>query len=193
MILLTVNVATLKTRCQKRVEHLKYITPKWVELNIDFGVDCLGLKRQRMLENSKGEYSIVIDDDDEITENYFSELLIGIKKGVDVITVPVERYYNNKLDTINYNGVTNPNKTCDYVSHFCAIKTNLALKSGYRAIGFGEDLDFCLGLKDILKTAYHIKKPIYKQYYVDRQKEYNKFKSYFDFEPRILTGSKPFV
>lgn len=193
MILLTINVATLKSRSQKRVEQLKNVIPPWCELQIDFSENCLGDKRQKMLENAKGKYVTVVDDDDEITDHYFNEIFKGMLKNVDVVCVPVSRYVDGVFDKDNHSGRLNPLKTCDLVSHFCAIKKELALISGYRSIGFCEDLDFCLGLKDILKTAYYIKKPIYKQYFINRHKEYNKFKSFYDVEPRVVTGSLAMV
>jgi len=187
-VLLTINIATLPDRNQDFVNHVKSIAPNWCDVVVAFGLGNLGDKRQKMLEKSNGKYVCIVDDDDLISEDYFDKILIGIEKDVDVICIPVERSVDGVFEKIYHYGELNPLTTQQTIAHFCPVKKHVALLSGYRSIGMGEDLDFAIGLKDHLKTAHYISEPLYYQKYISREKEYNQFCAFIDYIPRITSG-----
>lgn len=191
--LLTINIATLPDREQKFVKKMISIAPKWCEVNIDSSIGNLGDKRNEMVKKSTGKYVCVVDDDDDISEDYFDEILIGIKKDVDVVCISVEKTKDGVYDCTYHYGRFNPNSTQNLIGHFCPVKREHILQAGYRSIGYGEDFDMSTGLIDILKTAHYISKPLYFQKFITREKEYNLYTDAMDYMPRLLSGKLPLV
>ena len=164
--------------------------PKWLEVIILSEDICLGDKRQKLLEMAKGDYVAFLDDDDEPTKKYLEEFKKGIDLKVDVVCIGKDRYVDGEFVGTDRFGFLNPyegEKTG--AGHFCAVKRKLALKSGYRSIGRGEDLDHILGLQEHLKNAFYIEPCTLIQRYKQRKKEYDRYPSFFDIEPRILRNS----
>lgn len=187
-------MATLPHRERPYLERVRALLPGWAELVLDDSAGCLGLKRQKMLLAARGEYVAVLDDDDDISDNYFKRIKTGINKGVDVVCVSINRHEDGVFKHIQRFGVNNPYKGHQmYAGHFCAVKTVLALKSGYRAIGEGEDADHIMGLQDHIKTALYVKEPLINQYYVSREKEYHKYPGQHQVSWRALSGNKAAV
>jgi hypothetical protein len=54
---------------------------------IDNREESIGLKRQHLLQDAKGKYSVFIDDDDEVTDAYFEDFLVCIQSGDDVMRI----------------------------------------------------------------------------------------------------------
>jgi glycosyltransferase involved in cell wall biosynthesis len=191
---LSICIATLKNREQSFVSWLQNNAPEWCEVLVDFGDDCLGDKRQRILEFAVGEYVVVVDDDDILSEDYFDEVLKGIESDCDVICIGLKRYEDGVLKHEYRSGFDNPyDGEASGLNHFCPVKRELALKSGYRSIGRGEDLDFASGLEYLVKTRYYTPGFVYYQMYVTREKEYDRFPNFIDYiksNPRIFLKEK---
>lgn len=147
------------------------------QVNIITDVDnkevSIGLKRQRMLLAAKGEYVVSIDSDDAIMTDYLAEIWRGIKEQPDCITFEiscsgtkgkranVSNKYPDWMDNVD---------GFDYVRlpyHKTPIKRELALQIGFLDLRFGEDYDFSKRLKKarLIKTEYHIAKPLYHYQY----------------------------
>lgn len=61
----------------------------------------IGLKRQALLDIAKGDYIIWLDDDDEITDDFITEVLLAIESQPDVICFNHEAWINGKIYKIN--------------------------------------------------------------------------------------------
>lgn len=187
---LSVLYATLPSREKPYLNKLKELCHDWAEIIIDDSIGNLGEKRQRMLEAANGEYVSVIDDDDDFSENYFTEIKKGIAKDVDCVCIGIVRYEDGVFKQINRMGLKNPYEGIkSYAGYFSPTKKELALKSGYRSIGKGEDIDHMFGLIPLLKTAHYVSEPLINQYYVTREKEYDKYPNFLDVEQRVICGS----
>lgn len=57
----------------------------------------VGKKRNILKSLVQSDYFTYIDDDDEISKDYFSEILAGIKSGKDLITYKVQMFSKGKL------------------------------------------------------------------------------------------------
>lgn len=175
--LLTIAFATMPHRPKPFLERIKKLMPEWCELLIDDDPDiCLGLKRNNMLRKANGKYIAVIDDDDDITDDYFTEIKLGIDKGVDSIGIMIERNVANKK-IIQKCGMYHPTMADEvlWMGHFSPVKTELARKATYRDFGMCEDADHVQSLAPLIKTAHYVEHPIYWQYYHFTEKEYNRF------------------
>lgn len=128
----------------------------------------VGIKRQNLLNDSKGEYVVFFDDDDFPTGDYIEEVVKALESKPDVVT------FGGWLTTDGYNRVewqlkhgSNHVVTGDFISrppnHVCPIKREIAVQIGYQSLNFGEDHDYCERLKQsrLIKTSVHIDKPIY--------------------------------
>jgi glycosyltransferase involved in cell wall biosynthesis len=125
----------------------------------------VGAKRQRMLKASKGRYVVFIDDDDLVTDDYLTELFIGIDRGVDHIGVRMLLCHNGTRSNVECS-MHNKWETRDGVylrgpQHVCAVKRILALKAGFPDLTRGEDKAYSLALTPLVKTEYLTRTPVY--------------------------------
>lgn len=133
----------------------------------------IGAKRQRMHQKAKGEYVVSIDSDDAVMTDYLAEIWRGIKEQPDCITFEiscsgtkgrranVSNNYTDWLDGIDgYDYVRTP-------YHKVPIRREIALQIGFIDVRYGEDYDFSKRLKKsgLIKTEYHISKPLYHYQY----------------------------
>lgn len=140
--------------------------------DIDNYEHLVGWKRQALIEKANGKWLAHIDSDDEVTPDYIRLILEALKHNPDV--VGFEGYYtengNNRTkwriskDLPYITTQENGQKVfLRFNNHLSPIKKEIALKIGYRNIGFGEDYDYALRLKNsgLIKTEYYIPKEIY--------------------------------
>jgi GT2 family glycosyltransferase len=151
---------------------LKYLTiddQKDVEILtlIDNKTIMLGTKRNNLIDISKGEYVVFVDDDDRVAEDYLSSLLEATQSGADVITFWVmvslngEEYkpcFYSKDFTGNFNTSESYHRL---PNHIMCIRRELAETVLFKPILYGEDSDFSERLKPYLKTEHAIGKPLY--------------------------------
>lgn len=136
--------------------------------NVDSGEKPIGQKRNELLCAAKGEYVVFIDDDDWVSNDYISVILTAIKDkkpdccGIEGIIFFKNRYKQKFIHSIQYDKWYHENGTyyrCP--NHLNPIKREYALATGFQNISKGEDSDFSLRIKPMLKTEVLIKKPIY--------------------------------
>lgn len=139
-----------------------------VEILLDWHEDnCIGIKRNNLLSNAIGEYIVFVDSDDQISDNYVSEILWATKPSPDCIGIN---------GTITTNG---QNKRQWFISkeyghwheangvyyrtpnHISPVKRELALQAGFPEITFGEDAEYSRRLLPFLKSEIIITQPIY--------------------------------
>lgn len=161
------------------------ITLSFLEVEIIVAVDNKGIttgeKRNLLIDLSKGEYIITVDDDDSVPYYYVYELLRAAKSGADCFAI------NGKITTDGTDEVEwrlskdNPNVTIfeegkkvylRTTNHITATKRSLAILAGFPAQNLAEDKEYSIRLNPHLKTEYKIDKPMYHYRFSIHNKEY---------------------
>lgn len=149
-----------------------------IEILTDDGKGSIGAKRQRLLEQSTGDYVTFIDDDDDINPQYI-KLVFDHLGTCDVIGFEGEittNGRNKKRFTIskehNYeekNGIY-----YRFNNHLSPIRREIAIQIGYKDMNFAEDYDYGLRLKEsgLIKTEKYIYIPMYFYRYRTNKKTY---------------------
>ena len=158
---------------QNQIDDLGVSDQVEIIVDMDNKEVSIGAKRQRMHQKAKGEYVVSIDSDDAVMTDYLAEIWRGIKEQPDCITFEiscsgtkgrranVSNNYTDWLDGIDgYDYVRTP-------YHKVPIKREIALQIGFIDLRYGEDYDFSRRLKKsgLIKTEYHIGKPLYHYQY----------------------------
>lgn len=176
MILLSILIRTIVGREDKfkqLCDSLEWQIPlKGVETlyEIDNKEISVGAKAQKLIERAIGQYVVFIDDDDDISENYVSNILNEIKHNPDCIGFKIEcnmegkkeiAIASNKYDSWceNKDGF----RYCRTPYHKTPIKREIALQIGFKDLRFAEDHDFSLRLKQsgLIKTERFIDEVMY--------------------------------
>jgi glycosyltransferase involved in cell wall biosynthesis len=122
-----------------------------------------GTKRNELIHNSEGEYFSQIDCDDVVPNYYVDELMIGINKGVDVISFVgfiTTDGHSRKEFTIRLgeryeerNG-----RYYRYCNHLCCFKRSAVDRVKFRPIWQQEDYHYATEIRDkkLLKSEHHI-------------------------------------
>lgn len=129
----------------------------------------IGAKRQKLIDKAKGEYLVMIDDDDWIAESYLIDVLEACRSGADTIGYLEDcsfdhRMWKTSCISIKWDKWDNYVGGYDYVRtpYFKnPIKTELCKKVGCADLRFGEDADFAEKIKPFLKTEVFINKKMY--------------------------------
>ncbi|NRA91233.1 MAG: glycosyltransferase [Psychroserpens sp.] len=132
----------------------------------------IGSKRTKLINQAKGEYSVFIDSDDVISEDYIANVLQGIKSGADVICFQV-KYRKDKTGfekIVKYSkDFKRDGEKPEYYerlpNHLMVVKTSIAKVVGWKDMTYGEDAEYSKRLKPFLKSEYQINKLLY--YYID--------------------------
>jgi len=133
----------------------------------------IGFKRQLMLEMSKGEYVVFVDDDDHVSDQYISLILAALEKNPDVVgmigtmttngerpaTWEISRQWNRWMTTTK-KGLTHYLRS---PNHLVPIRRSIAIQVGYEPIRFAEDARYSEKLvkMGLCKTEVKIPVPIY--------------------------------
>lgn len=189
MILLSILIPTTYDR-QEMLYNLLYDLHEQIEkidssdeieiiTELDNRVLNVGKKRQILLEKSKGEYVVFIDDDDWVSDEYIFEIIQAIKiNNPDVIgfeghmTTNGVNSENFKISKdLPYTTIYNPfgfNEYLRFNNHLSPIKRNIAIQIGYADIRFGEDYDYAKRLKEsfLINTETYLPKALYHYKYV---------------------------
>lgn len=175
MIKLSILIATMPSRKESLVD-LKYnletqtrrhkLTDR-VEVIVDASMHYnIGAKRNKLLQQAKGEYIVFIDDDDHIAPDYIAKILPACN-GVDCIGISgiittnganqkqwhISKEYGSWYEA---NGIyyRTPN-------HISPVRRELALQSGFPETTFGEDFEYSKRLMPLIKTENIVKGAIY--------------------------------
>lgn len=153
---------------------------KEVEILVEmdnYGIS-VGAKRQKLLERTKGKYVVAIDSDDEVSENYISSIMEGIRQNPDVISFNGFMTTNNTnresfkirkdFPYITIQDTNGKNEYLRYNNHLSPIKREIALKIGYKDLSFAEDYDYAKRLKEsgLIKTEYYFDDDLYHYKYI---------------------------
>ena len=128
----------------------------------------IGIKRNVLLSRAKGEYVVMADDDDFVSESYIESILNAIEPSPDCVAINgiittngydkrkwfISKEYGHWFTGTDGTYYRTPN-------HISPVKRELALKAGFPNISFGEDSVYSQRLIPYLKTETIIEEPIY--------------------------------
>ena len=126
----------------------------------------IGKKRDNLIMKAKGEYIVMIDDDDMIAHNYLLVVINKLLNRPDCVGYLEKIKHNNKTSCISLN---NPGWIDNYAGYDYArtpffkvpIKTEICREVGCRDMRFAEDHDFANRVKPFLKTEEFINDYMY--------------------------------
>jgi glycosyltransferase involved in cell wall biosynthesis len=127
----------------------------------------IGEKRQSLVDIANGEYIAFCDDDDDVSDNYVSELLKAIETKADVITFNQKAIYNGLKSEVhfgikNQDGQFNPGGiTLRGPWHVCAWNRQKVKGCVFGFSNYGEDLVWSHQARKRIKTGHHINKVLH--------------------------------
>ena len=146
-------------------------------VNSDDMIKTVGGKRNEILDISKGKYTAFIDDDDIVSDDYFTLILPELEKNIDGVGW-YGLYYVNDTPIMNFN---HANKNGGHfkengvqyrpLNHLNPIKTSISKQIRFPEKNFGEDADFCDRLlsSGLIKTESNIDKVLYHYLWNDKE------------------------
>lgn len=164
----------------------KYIKPENFRVEILTDVDnrqkTIGQKRNDLVSRAKGKYCSFIDDDDDVSPDYFIEIGNALKAFPDAdSTSLVGIYYEDAIEKKRFyhsmqykcyaedeEGYYRP------PNHLNPILTGYVKRIGFLKKNHGEDTDFAMRLSkaNLLCKEVYITKPLYFYFFI-RNKRYN--------------------
>ncbi len=166
---LSILICTIPERSQKFTDiNHKLFTQSYdkpVELmynDLPRGTITIGEKRNSLLKASKGEYICFVDDDDDVSDNYVSEILKAIESKPDCIGFKIMCDMEGKKEiaasSSKYNWSENVDgfKYVRSIYHKTPVKRDIALKCMFPDKSFGEDHEYSMRLKPHLKSEVFI-------------------------------------
>lgn len=127
----------------------------------------IGSKRQKLIEEAKGEYIVFVDDDDWIAPDYVDQILANT--GSDAIGFQIECTFDGKGKCLasaskRYKDWGENRDGFRYVRsiyHKTPVRRELALKAGFKDMRFGEDYDYSMRIMALIKSEACINKVMY--------------------------------
>jgi glycosyltransferase involved in cell wall biosynthesis len=136
---------------------------------VDGGEKTIGLKRNELLCEAKGDYVSFVDDDDQVSTDYVQRILEAIESEPDVVGIEGIINFENTLyvfkHSIEFCGwyASEADKTFYRTpNHLNPIKRLIALKAGFPFhSNFGEDREYSKRIRPNLSREIYINDPIY--------------------------------
>lgn len=134
---------------------------------LDNFIRSVGEKRNALLDMARGDYICFLDDDDDISDDYIHQILMGVESGADVIvwwqrTVHLGKNYEEMCDyDLDYeykSGRMNKNFGLwqGKPPHTAAWKASIAKQCRFPDKDCGEDVDFAKQACILAKTQFKI-------------------------------------
>lgn len=187
---LSILIATIESRRQQfrtladEIEkQCAAFPPEYVELLsiCDDKTMILGVKRNKLLEMSKGRYVVFIDDDDWISPDYVKNILNAIMLDEpDCIGWLIDCEFRNMNGGVKrtakaivsnkYNGWSENKDGYDYaqfIYHKNPIRREIALAAKFPSLRYAEDFEYGNRIKPYLKTESFIDQVMYYYIYQD--------------------------
>ena len=148
-----------------------------VLFDIDNRQKSVGQKRNDLVARAKGKYCCFIDDDDQITPLYFTEIQRALQTKPDCVSMLGMFYENGQvvkpfLHTLDCK-VYHEDQEAFYrpPNHLNPILTGFVKRVGFPAKNFGEDTDFAMRLcnSNLLQSEGQVEEPIYHYFYVSNK------------------------
>lgn len=138
----------------------------------------IGKKRNDMVHKAKGRYCCFIDDDDNVTDDYFEEYDREISKGSEWDCFSLSgKYFSDGVYVKTFLHSTDiptwhetPSTYMRGINHLNLIKTIIARSIGYEDMTHGEDMKYSnkLMASKRIKTQFSIDHPTYLYYFVSK-------------------------
>jgi hypothetical protein len=154
--LLSVLMASMPHRPMPYLDKVCTMLPDWAELIINNDEHMsIGSKRQLMIERSRGEYVMMLDDDDCPANDFFNQLKPKLMQGVDAVGILTLHIKNGEYRCFQKWGYrhTADTEQKTFLGHLCPVKRELVIECGYRDYGEGEDFDHMIRLQPLIKSA----------------------------------------
>ena len=158
---------TLQTRIEEQSSALKSSGQVEHLILSDNRTRSIGEKRQALVDIAIGEYIAFCDDDDNVSDDYVSEILKAIETKADVITFNQKAIYNGLQSEVhfgikNQDGQFNPGGiTLRGPWHVCAWNRQKVKGCVFGFSNYGEDLVWCHQARKRIKTGHHINKVLH--------------------------------
>lgn len=143
-----------------------------VEILVNDGPECTGHKRNQLLQQAQGVYTVFIDDDDEVSLSYIPEILKAAAQGCDAIAIQGYMTTNGTKHIswriskdYPYVAVFEDGKEVylRFNNHISPIKREIAVQFKFPEISNGEDYAWAKAIHDsgIIKTEAKTEGEIY--------------------------------
>lgn len=137
----------------------------------DSETDSIGIKRNRLLQDAKGDYVAFFDSDDWPSPNYVGLLMKAIESGSDCASLRGEYsvdgvfdgFFEHSLKYKKWETVEGVIKYLRYPNHLNLCRASLAKQISFTDKNHGEDYDWSKAMHEsgLLKTEYYIPEIIY--------------------------------
>lgn len=150
-----------------------------IEVIFDYSSKSIGAKRNELLDRAEGKYVAFIDDDDMVTPNYIDEILKGIEKDVDCISLRGIITWDGSNPEIFEHSIkykewkTNSSGLIKYErcpNHLNVIKRQIAEMFRFPDINHGEDRAWSEKILNsgLIRTEHFIDKVLYHYQYLTK-------------------------
>jgi len=137
---------------------------------IYFGDDrnrTIGAKRNGVLSLARGKYVAFCDDDDDISNDYITEITKAAERDVSVISFRQDAIWNGQNSIVDFS-IKNANEpfnpggvTKRFPWHVCAWRRELAQQCVFSEKNWGEDADWVEQAAVLAKNEIHIPKVLH--------------------------------
>jgi cellulose synthase/poly-beta-1,6-N-acetylglucosamine synthase-like glycosyltransferase len=135
----------------------------------DDGEMPVGIKRNKLLERSRGEYVCFIDDDDMVSADYIKLLYDNLLSYPDCLSLTGIIIFNGRnprifIHSINYKTLFESNNIYYRPpNHLSPMRRDIAIRFEFPSCYVGEDRDWCLQISNsgLLKNEVEIITPYY--------------------------------
>ena len=182
---ISVLICTIPSRASLFARLICRLTNLISKLSIKVEVLCdqrtnitIGKKRNDMVHKAKGRYCCFIDDDDDVTDNYFQVYEEEITKGSDwdcfSLTgkyfsdgVYIKPFFHSNDTSMWYE---TPSGYMRGINHLNLVKTIIVKTVGFHDMNHGEDMKYSntLMASKKLKSQFSIEYPTYLYYFVSK-------------------------
>lgn len=127
----------------------------------------IGGKRQSLVDIASGYYIAFVDDDDDVSDDYVSEILKATASRPDVITFRQASSYKGIKSEIVF-GINNQDQpynpdgiTFRAPWHVCAWRRDRIRTCQFGLSNYGEDIVWCQQARQMARHAHHIDKVLH--------------------------------
>jgi len=184
MIYLSILIATIESR-EKQLEELQkelntQITLNNLEDEVEILIFCdnfdypVGMKRNELLAQANGMFTVFVDDDDEVSKDYILAIITAIKSNPSIDCIGIKGKLISKslrdkefIHSIKYNEYSEDEKFYYRPpNHLNPIRADISKQIKFPVLNSGEDFDWAMQLvkKKLLNTEIFIDKVLY--YYI---------------------------
>lgn len=137
----------------------------------------IGQKRNHLLEMSKGEYVVFVDDDDRISDDYVEKLLAAISYNPDCVIFDVSVTINNgppKIAKYDYRYGYSEDNNYYYrqPNHIMCYKREIAIRHKYLDLSEQEDTEWAPRASAEIRSQFKIAKVLYMYDFHDKPKSW---------------------